>query len=92
VEADIDVPNGQHPALLTFSRPYFRGYQARLGSQKLSVTSYHGLFPMVEIPAGARGRLILTYLPHWLIWGTAVAVICALVMVLSFVAANCRRK
>jgi hypothetical protein len=92
VEADIDVPNGQRPALLTFSRPYFRGYDAALGNQKLSVTSYHGLFPMVEIPAGARGRLILTYRPHWLIWGTAVAVICAFVMVVSFVAANSRRK
>jgi uncharacterized membrane protein YfhO len=92
VKADIDVPNGQRPALLTFSRPYFRGYQARLGKQKLSVTSYHGLFPMVEIPAGARGRLILTYGPNWLICGTAVAVICAFVMVVSFVAANSRRN
>jgi hypothetical protein len=92
VEADIDVPNGEHPALLTFSRPYFRGYEARLGNQRFSVTSYRGLFPMVEIPAGARGRLILTYRPAWLIWGTAVAVICAFVMVVSFVAANSRRK
>jgi hypothetical protein len=92
VEADIDVPNGERPALLTFSRPYFRGYEARLGNQKLTVTSYHGLFPMVEIPAGARGRLILTYRPRWLIWGTAVTVISAFVMVVSFVAANSRRK
>jgi hypothetical protein len=92
VEADIDAPNGEHPALLTFSRPYFRGYEARLGNQKLSLTSYHGLFPMVEIPAGARGRVVLIYRPHWLIWGTAMAVICAFVMVVSFVAANSQRK
>ena len=92
VEADIDVPNGERPALLTFSRPYFRGYEARMGNQKLSVTSYRGLFPMVEIPAGVRGRLILTYRPAWLIWGTAVALICSLVMVMSFVAANSRPK
>jgi hypothetical protein len=92
VEADINVPNGDRPALLTFSRPYFRGYEARLGDQKLTVNSYRGLFPMVEIPAGARSRLIFTYRPHWLIWGTAVAVICAFVMVLTFVAANRRRK
>ena len=45
VEADIDVPNGDRPALFTFSRPYFRGYQARLGNRKLAVTSYRGLFP-----------------------------------------------
>jgi len=92
VEADVDVPGGDRPALLTFSRPYFRGYEARLGNQKLAVTSYRGLFPIVEIPAGARARLILTYRPHWLIWGTAVAVMCAFVMVAGFVATNCRRK
>ena len=92
VEADIDVPNGNRSALLTFSRPYFRGYRARLGNQKLTVTSYRGLFPMAEIPAGASGRLLLTYRPCWLMWGTAVAVICAFAMVLSFVAANFRHK
>src|SRR5207253_4331630 len=92
VEVNVDVPNGDRPALLTFSRPYFRGYAARLGNQKLAVTSYRGLFPIVEIPAGARARLILTYRPHWLIWGTAVAVMCAFVMVAGFVATNCRRK
>jgi hypothetical protein len=92
VEVDIDVPNGDRPALLTFPRPYFRGYKARLGNQKFTVTSYRGLFPMVEIPAGASGQLILTYRPCWLMWGTAVAVICAFVMVLSFAAANFRRE
>jgi len=91
-EADINVPNGALPALLIFSRPYFRGYEARLDNQKLSVTSYHGLFPMVEVPAGAHGRLALIYRPAWLIWGTAVAAICAFVMVLSFLAANSRRR
>ena len=43
------------PALVTFSRPYFRGYKARLGDQKLAVTSYRGLFPVVEVPAGHKG-------------------------------------
>jgi hypothetical protein len=57
VGIDVDVPNGDRPALVTFSRPYFRGYQARLGDQKLAVTSYRGLFPVVEIPAGTHGRL-----------------------------------
>src|SRR5205807_9008107 len=40
VEADVDVPSGDRSALLTFSRPYFRGYEARLGNQQLAVTSY----------------------------------------------------
>ncbi len=85
VEADVDVPEGHRPALLTFSRPYFRGYQARLGDRKLAVTSYHGLFPVVEIPSGVHGRLALIYRPAWLIWGSVVAVACALVILLAFI-------
>ena len=90
-EVDVDVPSGDRPALLTFSRPYFRGYEARVGDQKLVLTSYRGLFPILEVPPGAHGRLMLTYRPYWLVWGGAVAVICALVVVLSFLAAVNRR-
>ena len=43
VSADIDVPAGDRPAMLIFSRPYFRGYKAHLGDQKLAITSYRGL-------------------------------------------------
>jgi hypothetical protein len=85
VNADIDVPAGDRPALLTFSRPYFRGYQAWVSDRKLPVTSYRGLFPVVEIPAGAHGRLALIYRPVWLIWGSAMAVVCFLVILLAFV-------
>jgi hypothetical protein len=85
VEADVDVPNGDRPALLTFSRPYFRGYEARLGKRKLAVTSYRGLFPIVEVPAGVHGRLALIYRPAWLIWGSATAVVCVLVILLAFI-------
>src|SRR6476619_7114948 len=54
VDADIEVPAGGRSALLTFSRPYFRGYKARIGDQKLAITSYRGLFPILELPAGPR--------------------------------------
>jgi hypothetical protein len=84
-EADVDVPNGDRPALLTFSRPYFRGYQARLGDRKLIVASYRGLFPIIEVPAGAHGRLALIYRPAWLIWGSAMAVASFLVILLAFI-------
>jgi hypothetical protein len=85
VEADVDVPAGDRPALLTFSRPYFRGYTARFGDQKLAVTSYRGLLPILEVPAGAHGRLTLTYRPAWLIWGTAASAISILVILLGFI-------
>jgi hypothetical protein len=84
VEADVDVPAGERPALLGFSRPYFRGYEARLGNRRLAVTSYRGLFPIVEVPAGAHGRVTLTYRPAWLVWGAATAAACTLVIVLTF--------
>src|SRR5207302_1186242 len=91
VEADVDVPSGDRTAFLSFSQPYFRGYKARLDNQKLAVTSYRGLFPILEIPPGAHGRLILTYRPNWLIWGGVVAVTCTVVIGLSFLAAINRR-
>jgi len=84
IETDVDVPNGDQPALMTFSRPYFRGYTARLGNQKLAVSSYRGLFPIVEVPAGAHGRLTLVYRPYWLTWGSATAAACVLLMLVAF--------
>jgi hypothetical protein len=85
VEADVDVPDGDRPALLIFSRPYFGGYEARLGNRKLVVTSYRGLFPIVEIPSGAHGRLALIYRPAWLIWGIATSGVCVLIILMAFV-------
>jgi hypothetical protein len=85
VEANVSVPDGDRPALLIFSRPYFRGYKARLCHRKLAVTSYRGLFPMVEVPAGAHGRLALVYRPAWLIWGSVGAAACVLVILLGFI-------
>jgi hypothetical protein len=92
VEADVDVPTGDRPALLTFSRPYFRGYQARLGNQDLAVNSYRGLFPVVEIPANTNGRLVLAYRPAWLIWGGGTAIACGLIVLLGFCAAIYQRR
>jgi hypothetical protein len=92
VAVDVDAPNGDRSALLIFSRPYFRGYEARLGNQKLAVSSYRGLFPVIEVPAGLHGRLTLTYRPYSLTWGSAAAVACALVFTLSSFAAISQRR
>jgi len=87
VVVDVDVPEGDRPALLTFSRPYFRGYDGRMGGQKLIVDSYRGLFPVVEVPAGSHGRLTLSYRPRWLIYGGAVAFASCAVFAIGLVAA-----
>jgi hypothetical protein len=87
VEAEIDVPAGDRPALLTFSRPYFRGYKARVGHERLPVTTYRGLFPTLEVPAGTHGRLTLAYRPAWLLWGGGAAAVCGLIVVFGVLAA-----
>ena len=79
VTVDVDVTSGGSPALLTFSRPYFRGYEARLGQHKLRVDSYRGLFPIVEVPSGSHGTLTLIYQPWWLIFGGGIATASGLV-------------
>ncbi len=79
VVADVNVPSGAHSAVLTFSRPFFLGYCARIGATALQVSSYRGLFPMVEIPAGMNGRLTLIYRPWWLVAGTVLAAISVLI-------------
>ena len=86
VKVDLDVPNGERPALLIFSRPYFRGYQARMNNQKLVVESADGLFPVVRIPPGTSGRLVLEYRPTWLVGGAAVAFLCLTILIVGLVA------
>jgi hypothetical protein len=87
VDVDIDVPAGGQSALLTFSRAYFRGYKASIGNQKLAITSYRGLFPLLEVPADTHGRLTVAYRPAWLLWGGGLAAVCALIVLVGVLAA-----
>lgn len=87
LQTDVTVPAGGKPALLTFSRPFFDGYQAKLNGRAVTVESYRGLFPIIELPAGTRGRLSMTYRPAWLLWGGAVAGLSLLVMIAGAIAA-----
>lgn len=77
IMAEVEVPANGSSALLSFSRPYFPGYRAKIGNRALRVDSYNGLFPVVEVPAGTHGRLTLIYRPWWLLAGGAVSVLCA---------------
>jgi hypothetical protein len=89
VEADVAVPGGSGPALLTFSRPFFPGYRATLNGKEAKVSSYRGLMPLVELPGGSEGHLILSYRPWWLVWGGGLSISCAfLFLVASLFAAR----
>jgi hypothetical protein len=92
VEVDVDVAKGDRTALLTFSRPYFRGYVARIAGEKVIVDSYRSLFPTVELPAGSHGRLVLTYRPLWLVVGGGLSILCAVIFVAGVVAAAVRQR
>ncbi len=83
VSASVENAPGDKPTLLAFSRPYFRGYHAWIGERALPVQSFRGLIPLVEIPAGARGRLTLAYRPNWLMFGSATAIVSAGVWIVS---------
>ncbi len=76
VTASVSVPTGNAPALIAFSRPYFRGYRARLNGAPVMVGSYNGMMPTIELPAGAQGKLELTYSPWWFTRGGMVALTC----------------
>ncbi len=87
IAVNVDVPAGSANALLTFSRPYFRGYHAAIGNQALNVDSYRGLFPIVEVPAGTNGRLTLIYRPWWLVAGVAISIFCAAIWIFGMLGA-----
>ena len=87
LQADVAVPAGDKPALLTISRPFFNGYRARVGDLVLKADSYRGLFPLIEVPAGTKGRLTMVYRPAWLVWGSALAGLSLLVMIAATIAA-----
>jgi hypothetical protein len=79
--AFIDVPAGDRPALIAFSRPFFRGYRARIGKLKLPVFAVRNLIPLVEVPAGTSGKLTIAYRPAWLLYGGSVALVCAAIWI-----------
>jgi hypothetical protein len=79
------VTAGDRPALLVFSRPFFGGYRATMGGRAVPVSSYRGLMPMVEVPAGTSGRLELFYRPWWLAWGGIVSISALAIMLGSSV-------
>jgi len=79
IAANVTVAAGDRPALLAISRPWFNGYRATIAGRAMSLTSYRGLIPLVEVPPGTSGRLEIIYRPWWLVAGGTAAA-------LSFVA------
>ncbi|HEV7405340.1 MAG TPA: hypothetical protein VGO11_20520 [Chthoniobacteraceae bacterium] len=61
------------PSAIAFSRPYLPGYEARWNGRPRPVDNYHGV-PLVALPQGAAGELILRFRPPSLRFGIPVAV------------------
>ncbi|HEX8281164.1 MAG TPA: hypothetical protein VF551_07295, partial [Chthoniobacterales bacterium] len=73
VVAEVTAAESGEPTRVTYSRPFFRGYRATLNGRALPVTSWRGLTPAVDLPAGESGRLVLQYRPRWLLIGGSAA-------------------
>jgi hypothetical protein len=73
VIADVEVGAGNLTATIIFARPFFDGYRAALDGKNIAVESYRGWAPLIRLPAGAHGRLTMTYRPWWLLAGGAIA-------------------
>jgi uncharacterized membrane protein YfhO len=86
LEADVTVPAGSVSAMLTVSRPFFRGYAATINGRALKVDTYNGLIPIIEVPPGVSGRLVIVYRPWWLMGGGAIAAISLLAVLGSMIA------
>ncbi len=83
LRAEVSVPKNEGSALLLVSRPFLNGYRARVGSQILPVESYRGWIPIIRLPPGTEGRLTITFLPWWLLWGGGIAIVSALLCLLA---------
>jgi hypothetical protein len=92
VVADVTPETGARRVLLTFSRPYFPGYRAELNGRPVPVSSFRGLTPTVEIPAGESGRLTLVYRPWPAVFGGAMAAASAGAALLLFVCLRTKPK
>jgi hypothetical protein len=92
LQGEVTVPTGDRPALLLISRPFFNGYQAKIGEQRLKVDSYHGLIPVIEVPAGTNGQLTIVYRPAWLLWGGAIACLSLLTIAAGAVSGAVSRR
>jgi len=87
VSGTIEVPDGSGPALIAFSRPYFDGYVATLDGKPVPVTSERNMFPVIELPPGSRGHLVLRYRPAWLVAGGLFAIGCGAIWLLGAILA-----
>jgi hypothetical protein len=79
VSASVVAPDGDRPALIAVSRPFFPGYRAQIDRRNLAVFSERNLIPLIDVPPGTHGRLTLYYRPDWLIYGGAIAIASAAV-------------
>ena len=74
VVADVDLRGGGNaPVVLSFRRPFFRGYHATFEGRALAVSSLDDLMPTVTLPPGSHGTLVLWYRPRAVVWGGTLA-------------------
>jgi len=72
------------PGIAVFPGNYARGWRAWIDGQRARVFAANLFAKGVAVPAGAR-EVVLRYLPASFVWGAAVSLVTALLMLASFI-------
>ncbi len=92
VIADVESVSPDTESLVVFSRPWYPGYHAMLNGKNLPVKVLNLFLPAVQLPPGAKGRLILQYRPLSLVLGSIVSVMTVVVTPLAIALMAFKRK
>jgi hypothetical protein len=92
VTADVESVSPGTESLVVFSRPWYPGYHATLNGKNLPVKVLNLFLPTVQLPPGAKGRLILEYRPRSLVLGSIVSVMTVVVTLLAITLMAFKRK
>jgi len=76
--------------LVVFPRPWYAGWQATLDGRPLATTAYRNVAIAAVVPSNASGRLEIVYRPAGFTLGLPIALVAALVTLLT--AAATRRR
>lgn len=92
VTVDVDARASPLPVLVCFARPWLPGYRVELDGRRAELMRLDAIQPAVEVPAGRRTRVALTYRPAALRLGLALFAVTAAGLLAAFALPAVRRN
>ncbi len=87
---DVVTTPGSPGGDVVLARPWYPGMVARLNGRELPLQAYRRMLPLIELPAGASGRLVIEYWPAGLSSGLIMAAASAAILIVLGLAARRR--